>query len=374
MKIEVFDVAAERAGALTILLEFYEAAVQSPEHEWIFHVSKPELPPTSNVRVFSHPWVKRSWFHRIAFEAVANKLVRKNRPDVVLSLQNIAVWGTDVNQVVYIHQSLPYAHERYRVLREPRLWAYQNVISVLINRSIMKASLIIVQSQWMKEIIEERLHVESDKISVIPPEAPTRPALPDYQITPAVRHYFFYPSSFRPYKNHKIIVDACRLLQLTSDRDFRVELTVSPTALKRLKVDQLQCISNSGPLTFEEVQRRYSRSVLLYPSKLESYALPLAEARRAGAIILAADTPFGREVLDGYPNARLFADDDAPALARYMQAVMDGSLAYVKSNNDAKPPTKPSAEAIESIVRIGKPGGLADDAAPGLHSHSGEQS
>lgn len=348
MRIEVFDVAADRGGALTMLRGFYEAALQTPEHEWIFHVSTPQLPETENIRVHNHPWVKRSWFHRLYFESIANRFVRQAEPDVVVSLQNIGVWGAKVAEVVYVHQSLPFSADRYGLLDEPRLWAYQNIVSRLIKRSILKARVVIVQSQWMKRMIVERLHVDPDKIRVIPP--PSVSSAPSHEPTDAARRCFFYPSSFMPYKNHKLIVEACRLLYEKGKRDFHVELTISPRSLKSLKANHLDCISTSGPLTFEEVQLRYSHTVLLYPSKLESYGLPLAEARRVGAIILASDTPSGREILDGYPNARLFAHDSAPALARLMGAVMDGDLEYLGPDVTATAPPSLRAQTIDAIV------------------------
>ena len=66
----------------------------------------------------------------------------------------------------------------------------------------------------------------------------------------------------------------------------------------------------NGPVTREDVFERYTKSVLLFPSYVESFGLPLLEARLTGSPIIAADCSFSREILKGYDKAEFFSELD----------------------------------------------------------------
>ena len=62
------------------------------------------------------------------------------------------------------------------------------------------------------------------------------------------------------------------------------------------------CLGYIGQQTLGELYRR--ADALLFPSRIESFGLPLLEASALGLAVLASDTDFAREVLGGYPGAR----------------------------------------------------------------------
>lgn len=53
----------------------------------------------------------------------------------------------------------------------------------------------------------------------------------------------------------------------------------------------------------EVVFEMYSKSVLVFPSFVESFGMPLLEARMSNSVILASDQNFSREILKDYNNA-----------------------------------------------------------------------
>ena len=73
-----------------------------------------------------------------------------------------------------------------------------------------------------------------------------------------------------------------------------------------------------GTLDYAEVIGMYEKSVLLFPSYVETFGLPLKEARTVGAPILAADMPFSREILDGYDKVKYFGYKDHKLLSKLM--------------------------------------------------------
>jgi len=54
----------------------------------------------------------------------------------------------------------------------------------------------------------------------------------------------------------------------------------------------------------------YAKSILVFPSYVESFGLPLLEAKLTGTYIIASDTPFCREILNGYDNVEFFEEMD----------------------------------------------------------------
>ena len=65
-----------------------------------------------------------------------------------------------------------------------------------------------------------------------------------------------------------------------------------------------------GATRRDEVFKYFSKSVLLFPSYVESFGLPLLEAKMTGCYIIASDTPFSREILHDYDKASFFEELD----------------------------------------------------------------
>ncbi|GEL07240.1 glycosyltransferase [Salisediminibacterium halotolerans] len=326
MKIIVFDVPAERGGALTILKQYYDKAVEDHDHEWVFVVSTPRFDETENVKVLNYPWVKKSWFHRLYFDRfVAPEIVKKNRADEIISLQNITISnGYAAKQSLYLHQSLPFAEKRYSFFENKNLWIYQNVIGRMIFKSIRKADEVIVQTNWMKEACVSKLDIDPSKISVIKPELKNT-AKKTYSKPAKGQNVFFYPADSMEYKNHKIIVDAVKKLSDRQMENVRVVFTLNGDEGKNIKRIYSDVQKNKLPIEFigrlnsEEVFDYYTKAVLVFPSFIETFGLPLLEARMHNTPILVADCPYSREVLAGYKHVRYFDAFDSHTLFHSMR-------------------------------------------------------
>ena len=78
-----------------------------------------------------------------------------------------------------------------------------------------------------------------------------------------------------------------------------------------------------GSISHEEVMQMYCQSVLVFPSYIETYGLPLKEASLCGAPIIAADRPFSKEILENYPNKLFFSAMDSHMLAKQLELLFD---------------------------------------------------
>ena len=338
MKVLVYDVAAEDGGGLLILKEFHEAAKTAPDHiKWVFLTSLPELEAGSNIEVRRNPEVKQSWWKRLRFEhKIMPRIVEEIAPDLMISLQNMPVKRCKVRQFVYLHQSLQYCPKKFSFFKkeERPLAIRQRLIGAIIKNAMPKAEHIFVQTRWIKDATCAWLKRPGGEVTVVPVKL--REDVPVIPFAGEHSKEFFYPARAEVYKNHQVIIEACKILQGRGITNYRVILPLQPGGsaeeirrqAKNLPIEIL------GALSYEEVWKYYNKTTLLFPSYLETCGLPMLEAKMAGSRILASDMPFSHEALDGYPNARFFPYDDSEKLADCMQEVILGQMAYVSAPKD----------------------------------------
>lgn len=337
MNIMVFDVPASSGGALSVLYDFYEEVKRHPDKtiNWYFVVSTPFLSSEENIYILNFPWVKKSWFHRLYFDRfISPRLVQNYSISKVFSLQNIIIPKIKCAQILYLHQSLPFVEYKYKFRENKHLWIYQNIIAKAILKSIKKANKTIVQTQWMQKAVIELTYRTKEDIIVVPPQFEINTPKEYYSPVEKVNKTFFYPASAIDYKNHKIIIEACKRISSDTEIEYKVIFTLEKNESNFTKKLYDECILNNLPIYFEgkfdreKVFNHYLNSVLIFPSYIETFGLPLLEARLHNCRILAADTQFAREVLDGYNNVFYFKSNDAETLKQYMLNSINNNLPH----------------------------------------------
>jgi glycosyltransferase involved in cell wall biosynthesis len=371
----VVDIAASIGGALSILKEFADfLTLNDVGVDWIFLVSSDAISsPFPWVRVVRDTYPKRSWAHRLTWEIlIAPRLVQRYAPDAVFSLQNTAVAFTKVPQVVYVHQSLPFARwHRWSFFRsdEREMAVRAAVLGPVIRWSVRKASMTIVQTRWMQQALAISSRVDPSRIIVVPPDCDVSLTASDESdisgaacTRPGIR--FFYPASAMPYKNFEVAIQALILLQA---QGHHAELTLTITGkendyarrIKQLATPLGDAVQFCGPISRRSVLLTLQHSILVFPSIIETFGLPLLEARKLGSWVIAADTPFAREILDEYRRARFFAGDSAADLASAMQAAeseraVETTLLSVTSDQDAQRGGTEHPSSWQTVVNIVK--------------------
>jgi len=116
---------------------------------------------------------------------------------------------------------------------------------------------------------------------------------------------FIYPASGDSYKNHRILIEAWSILAqegifpslyVTVDQSEYPELF---SFLELKKENYGLNIVNLGFLSHDVLLKKYEiAKALIYPSIIESFGLPLIEAKKAGLPILAAELDYVRDILD----------------------------------------------------------------------------
>lgn len=321
MRIVVNDIAASKGGALTVLRDFYNCVKENDtENEWIFLLGDRILEETDNIKIMTLPKIKNSRIKKLTFDLfTGKKFMKKLNPDVIFSLQNTAVFGVKVPQIIYLHQSIPFqTTKKFSFFKssERSLAVYQHFIGRVIKKSVKVCDKVIVQTKWMRDAVCKQCRVSKDKVLRV---TPTVADISSYDTShPFNKNLFFYPTASGIYKNNDAIFKACEILS-QAHNDFVVTLTLPENQSR----NNIHCV---GRLPYGEVIEKYAQSTLIFPSYIETFGFPMAEARKVGTIVLASDCPFSREVLEGYENAYFFDPFKPEELAALMERVVLGDI------------------------------------------------
>ncbi|MEG1758625.1 MAG: glycosyltransferase [Oscillospiraceae bacterium] len=322
----VYDVAASESGALSVLNDFYASVRKHGDKsiQWFFVISTPVLEETENIKIIRTPWIKKNWLCRLFYDHfIAPRIIKKYNINKILSLQNVLVPCVNVPQIVYLHQSLPFAEYRFSITEDIMLWVYQNIISKFIFSAIKKSDMVVVQTEWMKVACIAKTGVDADKIAVIPPEIkikPTKLFCPENMSIPT----FIYPATPQIYKNHKVIIEACKQLVGEGITDFQILFTLTGKENKlsqRLYSDTQKynlSIKFIGKISRDELFEWYAKAVLIFPSYIETYGLPLLEAKIHETPVIVAETLFAREILCDYSKFDSFSFDNSSQLHKIL--------------------------------------------------------
>ena len=320
----IYDVHASESGALAILDDLYNQIKNYPDKSihWIFVVSVPQYNELENITVRRFPWTKKNWGFRFYFDCVTTRnLIKEYKPDILFSLQNKGVPFFKGKQYVYLHLPSILTEHKFKISVDgKKLWLYQNVVSKNIFASLRKVNMTIVQTHWMKESLVKKAKLNSDRVIILPPDITTN-NIGTFINTEENRRRFFYPATAFTYKNHYTLLKAIKIAKDRGLSDYEVILTIKPdeskytqNLYKYAKENDLN-IKFNGQVSRSQVFNLYTKSVLLFPSYVESFGLPLLEARLSGTYIIASDCSFCREILEGYEKARFFEELDAEKMA-----------------------------------------------------------
>lgn len=320
----VYDVHASESGALAILDDLYRQirAYWDKSVKWVFIVSTPKYEETENIMVRRYPWVKKNWGYRYYFDMVITRvLLKEYKPDKVFSLQNKGIPFYHKEQIVYLHLPFILTDHKFNIRTDgKKLWIYQNIVNKGIFRSLRQVDYTIVQTHWMKDSLVKKARVCEDKIIIQNPDVSTN-KIAKFEDTVESRRSFFYPATGFSYKNHMTMLKALNYAQTAGLRNYSLTLTIRENEsdlthelANYVKINNLNVIFG-GQIPREKVFEMYAHSVLLFPSYVESFGLPLLEARLTGTYVIASDCPFSREILEGYEKAMFFDEMDYKMMA-----------------------------------------------------------
>ena len=331
--------AACYSGALTIIKDFMSYVYENGSLECQLHLLTTTEGVFHNVQnVIVHELPVQNWRTRLVWDKRGfQKWCEINDifPDTVISFQNTCPRLTgkfrNVKLLVYYHQQLPLVKYPWKCYRsdERKLFLYAHFYGFFVNRWNKNAEYV-VQLPSVKELFCKKFpNIKSENVHVIRPNLPKIDidALPKKHMH-AGKKVFIYPATPLRYKNHIVILKALDYLRKENSKilgQLKVIFTVPKNSfvadtVRKMKLDSfVDCIES---IPYEELLSYYkSSSALLFPSKIESFGLPLIEAALFGIPIVASDLPYAREVLEKYENSAFINSDDCVSFANAIKEV-----------------------------------------------------
>lgn len=331
--------ALRSGGALSILSQFIQTIEGEDEYLVFVHPSVDIKPHKKSIKVKKIN--KTSFISRVVWDSYGlNKYLKKNKiaAKVIISLQNTSIkTSLPCKQIIYLHNVIPFVNYKWDFFKksEINLLLYRYIYSFFIFLHASKETHFIVQSEWFKAILIEK-GIECDKILVAYPEVKITNAenIPLVEMKSNTLSAF-YPATSHGYKNHVEIINAFIYMK-QHDMDYKditvyftIGLNESPE-LSTLIVDNglSEHFVFLGPLSLYGVFSYYKTvNLILFPSQLETFGLPLVEAAAMGKPIVAIDLIYAREALQKYEGVSFCKGNDSKSWAENIQLEIKKSSA-----------------------------------------------
>lgn len=339
-------------GTLTILRESLASAARCLGDEWDITalVHDAALVDEPRARIVAFPKAKSSWGRRLWLEWHGFLLPSKQwNADLWLSLHDITPRVTARRQAVYCHNPSPFYRPSWHEARlDPKFKLFTMFYLRLYKSFIRRNHMVIVQQQWLRDSF--RHHTGHPNILVAYPglaPAATAAAAPLRRPEPGRPLRLLYPSLPRVFKNMETPCAAVAMLppEIAGGVDLRLTLDGSANAYDRELVERFggtPGISFIGRQDRDAMMREYRDcDMVLFPSRLETWGLPISEAKSFAKPLLVADLPYAHETVGTYADVSFLPPDDAEAWAGAFAAVAQGR--WTPEGQDAALPDPPFA-------------------------------
>lgn len=281
--------------------------------------------------------VKSSWLKRIYFEYFKSyKLSKEIKPDIWVSLHDMSPFlCNDVTQYVYCHNASPFYRPTFRDFKYSKKFFLFTILYKYLYRINMKSNkAVITQQSWFAKFFVDKGWVKDAIIS--------RPVdkfnqTENLDITERERGclYGFYPTMPRTFKNIEIIISSLKNNPRLAE-NIKIIVTISEGQSKYAEslirsakgIDNIKFV---GYLDSSELDAMYKRcDFVIFPSKLETWGLPISEAKSYHKDILVADLEYAREALGCYERAKFFNPYDVNDLSEILISMASGNDVFEK--------------------------------------------
>lgn len=333
-RVMVSAVAFKAGGPLTVLRDCLAAgrAVLSADVELHAAVHDRNLISVEGIHYHEFPTASSNWLRRVRFEYVfAKQLSAAVRPALWLSLHDASPRLNGEPQAVYCHNPAPFFSPRWRdLLLEPKLGVFRLCYPLVYRFNQHANDLVIVQQQWLRDRFARRFPRE--RILVAHPDVPTLDVPDPEAWAPSIgKIVLFYPTLPRAFKNVETAAAACSALYADGRRDIELQITLTGeenhyARWLHKKFASCPAIQFVGRLDQQAMARHYAAcSALVFPSRLETWGLPLTEAKAFHKPILAADCRYARETVGTYSAVAFLPPLDSGAWQAAIARLADGA-------------------------------------------------
>ncbi|WP_316674368.1 glycosyltransferase [uncultured Tolumonas sp.] len=313
------------------------------------------------IKFMSFPKVKKRWVNRVFFEYVLSYILsRRMLPDVWFCMHDISANVIANKRFVYCHNPSPFYRFKLKdIIYEPKLVVFSLFYKFLYRIGIKNNTNVFVQQNWIANSFSERYNISNvvvshpDKVSGIhklsvEDKIDVDCLISSYRDSKIV----IYPAYPRIFKNFEVIAE-CAKKSIANHDNIHYIFTLNGSENKYSKYlfnkyKHLDNISWVGIRPHAYIDYLYTKSDLVcFPSKLETWGLPISEAVSHKLPLCCADLPYAHESSGLYEYVNFFDPDSSDDLYNNIVLALAGKF-------------KPRRECVSSVNVIEGWYGLAE--------------
>lgn len=332
------------AGTLAILREclgYLSLLAAKNEYKVVAIVFNKALVDYPNIDYIETQWPKKRWINRLWYEYVTMKKISKELSPVYLwfSLHDTSPTVIAKHRAVYCHNSyFYYDWKLHDLIFAPKIALFAIFTKLIYKPNIHKNDYLVVQQEWFRQAMVDIFDVKESKIIVARPESPTVQVLGPTMDSSNSTYSFLFAGSPNSHKNFEII---CKAVQILEDElkmtNFKVSITVAGNENKYAswlfqKWGKLEALDFVGFVSKEKLAQMYVDSnCLIFPSKIESWGLPISEFAQYDKPMLLADLPYAHETAEGSKYTAFFNPNNESELVSQMLKLINGDFTFLQS-------------------------------------------
>lgn len=337
--IVVSAVNLRKGGTLTILRDcLHYLSSLTGDYRVVALVHKRTLCEYKGIEYIEMPDIIRGWGRRLWCEYITMYAISKSLSPVYLwlSLHDTTPRVKAERQAVYCQTSFPF----YQWSWKDFLFDYKIPLFACFTRfayqvNVHRNRYLIVQQEWLRKGLSKMLKVDERKFIVAPPQKNRVEIRPD-DIDKSVC-LFFYASTPDCHKNFETLCKASALLEKeVGSKCFQTIITIKGdenkyAALLKRKWGKVESICFAGFMNKEHLYGYYDAAdCLIFPSKVETWGLPISEYMQTGKPMLLADLPYAHETSAGSNRTAFFPVTDANVLKDMMKRIIMKDFSFMK--------------------------------------------
>lgn len=301
-----------------------------------------------NIEFVEYPKSAGSYLYRIFLEYFYFKKISiKLKPWLWFSLHDITPNVVAQRRAVYCHNAAPFYNLILRdVLLQPGFIFFNVLYKFFYAKNIKLNDFVVVQQDWLRDKFIKELGVDDVVVSYPSVDSFSEMSAGYGRVDGCKDKYIFvYPAFPRVFKDIEVICEAVELLHQRGVCGFEVWLTVDGTENRysryiNKKYGGLPGVRFMGIQSREDIVKWYEGSdALIFPSKLETWGLPITEFKVTGKPMLVVDLPYAHETVGDYDKVSFFSMSDSVQLAGHMQSLID--CRFVPEGNQKVSPGAP---------------------------------
>lgn len=352
-----------KGGTLTILrgcLE-YLSSLPIDEYRIVALVHKKSLAEYPNIEYIELPNTIKSWFRRLWCEYVTmHNISKKLQPiDLWLSLHDTTPRVIADRQAVYCQTSFPFLKWKMQDIRfDVKVVLFSLFTRFAYQINIHRNKYLIVQAVWLREGFSKMFGIPKDRFIVCPPEQKTV----TYNKVNIEHNVFTFIFVSTPdcHKNFETLCEATKKLESKiGTGKFNVILTIKGNENKYSKYlfskfRNVSSIRFEGLMSKDKLYSYYDcADCLIFPSRIETWGLPITEFTATGKPMILSDLPFAHETSAGCAKVTFFNPEDPMDLMVKMERLLekdDSLLQQVPKSHIESPAAYSWEELFKQIL------------------------